>query len=362
MMRISLRAVAQYLFVSGTILIVSVLLLSDKHLKRSEFIDIQHKPRLELGRDDQLLSVQDFKNFSSLELRQQVLSTSQNRQKNSHPFHYLLTPTSVCSGDIFLLVYVHSAPRHFKRRMMIRETWANAANFPDITIKVIFLCGIISTADRLSIQDALSLEADIYGDILQEDFVDTYRNLTFKAIMGLKWISSHCRHAEFLLKADDDIFINIFRLVAHLRRISSQRRKPVRKLLLCFVWYRGRVFRNRRSKWYVSEAEYPNDTFPTFCSGSALVMTPDVALELFDASFRVPFFWIDDVYMTGLLAREVGVSHEAFNSMYMFYPNEIRSKFARRKLPVTLIFGHVHTVNLLKLLWYNVLVEQRRRK
>lgn len=54
-----------------------------------------------------------------------------------------------------------------------------------------------------------------YGDIVQEDFVDSYRNLTHKAIMALRWVSQNCQNAKLILKADDDIFINIFKLVGH---------------------------------------------------------------------------------------------------------------------------------------------------
>lgn len=357
-----------------------VWLVSDGYSKRSDFVDIQkeddvwstaneselwqefHKLRLEYGGDESSLTLLDYKNLSLLELRQQVVRMRWSRPKNPHPFRYVINPSSVCSGDIFLLVYVHSAPRHFKQRMAIRETWGNAENFPDVAIKVIFLCGIIPTDEGRSIQDALLLEADTYGDIVQEDFVDSYRNLTYKGIMGLKWVASHCQHAKFLLKSDDDIFINVFSLVTHLQRVLVQRRNAVRQLLLCLVWYRMKVMRDPRSKWYLSPSEYPGDVFPTYCSGSAFIMTPDVATAMFNASFRVPFFWVDDFYVTGLLAREVGVSHENFNSVYMLSPSAFLQKFTEPNVSLTLVVGHVHKINSLKIVWNGVLTEQRRRK
>ena len=369
-------AVVRYIFFAVIFVIGLVWLVSDSH-SRSDFIDIQkdndvwltanksellqefNKLQLLYGEDYPLLPVAGSSNLSLSELRQLVLRMRHNRPRNPHPFHYVINPTSLCSSDIFLLIYVHSAVGHFKQRMAIRETWGNVGNFPDIVIKVIFLCGIVPADEGHLIEDALLLEADTYGDIVQEDFVDSYRNLTYKGIMGLKWISSYCRHATFLLKTDDDIFVNIFSLVTHLQRISQQRSKPVTELLLCLVWYHMKVIRDTRSKWYISATEYPDNVFPTYCSGSAFIMTPDVASAMFNASFRVPFFWVDDFYVTGLLAGEVGVSHQNFNSVYMLSPSAFLQKFTDPKVSLTLVIGHVHKINSLKMVWNKVLAEQR---
>ena len=373
-------AVVRYLVFAVIFVAGFVWLVTDSHSKTSDLTDIQfdfdvwstaneselqlefNRLQREYGGDVQMLPTVGSNNFTVSELRRHVLQMRQNRPKNPHPFHFVINPTSVCSGDIFLLVYVHSAPAHFKQRMAIRETWGGGRNFPDIVIKVIFLCGIVQTDEGRSVQDALLLEADTYGDIVQEDFVDSYRNLTYKAIMGLKWVTLHCRHAQFLLKSDDDIFVNIFRLVAHLQRISVQQRQPgdhVHQLLLCLVWYRMKVIRDQRSKWYLSPTEYPADVFPTYCSGSAFVLTPDVASAMFNVSFRVPFFWVDDFYVTGLLAREVGVSHQNFNSAYMLSPSAFLHKFMEPNVSSALVVGHVHKINSLKIVWNGVLAEQR---
>ncbi len=38
---------------------------------------------------------------------------------------------------------------------------------------------------------------------------DTYHNLTLKTVMGLKWASIFCPQAKFVLKTDDDIYVNL---------------------------------------------------------------------------------------------------------------------------------------------------------
>ena len=55
-------------------------------------------------------------------LRKCLLAMIRKRDKNPHPFHYTMNPKYTCErNNIFLLIYVHSAPGHEKRRMIIRE-------------------------------------------------------------------------------------------------------------------------------------------------------------------------------------------------------------------------------------------------
>ena len=49
-----------------------------------------------------------------------------------------------------------------------------------------------------------------HADIVQGNFVDSYRNLSYKATMGNLWVSEFCEQAEFVVKTDDDMFIDLF--------------------------------------------------------------------------------------------------------------------------------------------------------
>ena len=209
--------------------------------------------------------------------------------------------------------------------------------------------------ERKLAQDALSFEADTYGDIIQGDFLDSYRNLTYKAIMGLRWVSTYCKHAKFLLKTDDDVFVNIFNLVALLRN----RTEPAKKSLMC-ITMPSVVLRDKGNKWYVTRDEYPNDTYPTYCGGLAFLLTTDVADALFEASLDTPFFWIDDIYVTGILASKVGVVHENIESMYEPRKHEFLQRFSKSWRSLKLIFGHVHNLDHIKQVWNYVTVEQNK--
>ena len=81
-----------------------------------------------------------------------------------------------------ILICVHSAVNSSERRNLIRRTWAKE----QITLptKVIFLIGIsFSDSDKNDI-----LKESIQNqDLLQEDFIDTYNNLTLKSMFMLKY-------------------------------------------------------------------------------------------------------------------------------------------------------------------------------
>ena len=85
----------------------------------------------------------------------------------------------------------------------------------------------------------ISDESLLYQDMLQEDFVDTYMNLTLKSMFILKYANSIVMSnndnneandkLEFVLKSDDNCYVNIEALKAAVARWRSQasRRKSI---------------------------------------------------------------------------------------------------------------------------------------
>ena len=39
--------------------------------------------------------------------------------------------------------------------------------------------------------------------------MDDYFNLTMKNVFGLKWIANNCHGIKYVLKADDDVIVNL---------------------------------------------------------------------------------------------------------------------------------------------------------
>jgi hypothetical protein len=103
--------------------------------------------------------------------------------KNNNYFHptkakILVSPWSLCLNeqgkDLDMLVYVFNRVNDFHQRKAIRQTYANRTLCP--TANFVFVLG-------KSVKPAVNLqivkENAEHGDIIQGDFIDVYRNLTF---------------------------------------------------------------------------------------------------------------------------------------------------------------------------------------
>ena len=197
----------------------------------------------------------------------------------------ILEPENLCQDDnpIFLIIFVCSSAKNFEARQTIRETWGNETefNYPyfkkfhahykgeyldidsniwqnyttlkgnssqnvideqNIRVKVIFLLGQTdfqkksitkilgdSTADGFTYEeeevDELQLrinnESEVYGDIIQESFIDSYNNLTLKTVMMLKWVTNNCvdRGKSFLYETMQYAISNIYMIFLNTKDI-----------------------------------------------------------------------------------------------------------------------------------------------
>ena len=77
-------------------------------------------------------------------------------------------------------------------------------------IRIVFLLG---KPEKKQYQSSINFENKQYYDIVQGAFLDTYRNLSYKAVLGLRWVVENCGQAKFNLKIDDDVVVNTLRLL-----------------------------------------------------------------------------------------------------------------------------------------------------
>lgn len=164
-----------------------------------------------------------------------------------------------------------------------------------------------------------------------------------------------CPNSQFVLKTDDDIFIDIFQLMFYLKR---QQRWPTNNLMACYVITNPYPKRSLRSKWRVTWEEYPHKYYPHYCSGWGVLMSPDVAikvsvsaadvhaqltvdyvLQLYSLSTTLPYFWVDDVHVTGLLAERIGIKHIDFNLQLAIGEEEVNEFLASDRLALPPMFG-----------------------
>lgn len=210
-----------------------------------------------------------------------------------------------------IVILVHSAPDNFNKRKVIRDTWGKE----DARSLLIFLLGAVNSTN---LQDKIDLENKVHDDVVQGNFEDAYRNMTYKHVMALKWFVYNCPNAKFLLKTDDDVFVNTPFLYSYLER-SSERPKQFHRdrLLFCSEITRAKVKRTFRSKWRVSYDEYMESYFPNHCPGFSILYSADIVLQLYLQAQNLPYFWIDDVHITGNVASKLNISIAATGSLFL---------------------------------------------
>lgn len=141
----------------------------------------------------------------------------------------------------------------------------------------------------------------MYADIIRGNFVDSYNNLTLKTISALEWTHWHCPLAKFVLKTDDDMFINMPKLMEFIDTLREKRKIYGRR---AEKWI---PVRNKRSKYFISKVQYGGKYFPVFTTGPAYLLTGDIVAELYAQSLATPYLKLEDVLMTGIVADLLGI-------------------------------------------------------
>lgn len=271
-----------------------------------------------------------------------------------HDFHYLHEAEAACaSQQLFFVFLVHSRPDHFRQREAIRATWGGLGDLGGgWAARTVFLLGRgkggggeggeVGDPEGAEVEELVDRESLLHGDLVVGSFTDHYHNLTYKHVMALRWAANHCTHATYLVKADDDAFIDVPALKALLGRTFSL--PPPRRTLACNVLPAG-TQPQRTGKWAVSTVDYPWPEYPRYCAGLAYVATPDLAEELARVAQAsvAPRIWVDDVWVTGLLAESLHLYPHFLNLRYSYDHNEMVAWAARATpaAPTPYIFAHL---------------------
>ncbi|XP_074042533.1 beta-1,3-galactosyltransferase 1 [Leptinotarsa decemlineata] len=238
---------------------------------------------------------------------------------------YIDLNSQICpnSGkNLKLLIAVTSAPSHDSARVAVRETWGNFALRKDIAIA--FLLG--ATSDQ-TLNGKIEQEQEIFGDIIRGNFIDTYDNLTLKTISMLEWVNNFCSKAQFVLKTDDDMFINVSRLLAFIAK-----HKPERRAIYGRLVSKWEPVRDKHSRYYISPQQYEPSIFPNFTTGPAYLFPAQMSEELHKASLNYTYVKLEDVFVTGIVANDLKIERvnapEFLNTQISFEPCVIQKKIS----------------------------------
>lgn len=166
------------------------------------------------------------------------------------------------SNQRTVVIVVLSARNHFVHRNLVRQTYGSIRSAYNIRIvAVVFILGNTDEtgAETTDVQK-LEAEMDQFGDIVMGDFVDSYRNLTLKTITGYRWLTSHCREAQFVVKTDDDVLVNIFQLSKEMNSWSPT--AVISSNIWCAIHRNETTIKEVESRFYASPIDFPDGKFP----------------------------------------------------------------------------------------------------
>ena len=217
----------------------------------------------------------------------------------------LLTRTK-CLQGLFLVILVSSSAEAYKNRMVIRHTWG-ADNALHRKWKTVFLIG---EGNSVAMSDRISREAQIFGDIIQGDYPETFANKVFKIQSGFEWAAKYCSF-QYVLKTDDDVFVNTRSLITFLNGDGAPKSE----------FYFGNLMHGspvlRTGYYAVSEEDHPENVFKDYLSGGGYLLSKDLVLKFTQMFDVVKPLKIDDAYI-GMLAADVGVKPISTRSFKMY--------------------------------------------
>lgn len=152
--------------------------------------------------------------------------------------------------------------------------------------------------------------------------------ISSKCVFSYKWITENCPEAKYVVKTDDDVFVDMIHLPAYLSFYDLEANSP--QFFLCYVIADQHPIRDPdhpRKKWFLTREEYSRDEFPNYCSGTAYVTnlaTVENVLGRIERSLD-PLF-IDDVLVTGLAVEGAMPQIEILAWNDAFLANHMQAK------------------------------------
>jgi hypothetical protein len=184
--------------------------------------------------------------------------------------------------------FVLSSPNRKESRQIIRKTWGSI-------LHPLFVIGI--DQNNTQIIDEIKVEAEEYDDIIMEDFIDSYDNLTLKTGFAMKHFIKYFSESTYFMKIDDDVNLN-------LRKLYENLNESPENSLIGFITKNSPPVRDINDKWFISTCEYNRKTYPNYLQGPLYLIPGQFIDPIFQQANQMNSFKIEDVFYTGMIANE----------------------------------------------------------
>ena len=201
----------------------------------------------------------------------------------------VIEPQISAYSDTQVIIAIPTSPSQYIERIAIRATWCNSTLTRSKKVKCVFCC---ATSDiSTNVDQFLKEEAELYNDIVQFPFRNSYLNLTRLQFSSYSWIAKHIPSAKFIIRSDSDMFVNPDLIVKKLIPY------PKKNFIYGVLIDGGIPIRHPLSKYYFPKWLFAEDRFPAYVSGCFYIWSTDVLGKVINASDVIrPIHYIDDVY------------------------------------------------------------------
>lgn len=264
-------------------------------------------------------------------------------------FRYMASSARIChvrddviaEEPVLVIGLIYSAPNAFERRQKMRLQLNNTndkhllkksfnirrnrlnhntrARDKKIIFRHLFVLGqtLINSTNGSSAGKSSSLiqEQEVFGDLIQGNFVDSYFNISVKSVYILNWVQKYCKSAAMLVKLDDDITLNVTTLLKMLTKLASSSNMANRvPFIYGYVRMNNPVIRDKVDRWgkyYVPYSLYPNPDkyYPPHVDGFNYIMSASAVDRILLAASKIHSYGIDDTYITGVCRKKARVKY-----------------------------------------------------
>lgn len=250
--------------------------------------------------------------------------------------NYTLAKVSPCPSDLPLIIAVTSAPRNAGQRAAIRRTWARDARA--LNVPVYFVLG---ASDDRQVMTSVVDEDAASGDIVQWPFLDSYANLTLKSMLMLSWLQLECPRAQYALKTDDDMYLDVYALLTGLvlPNVHLAADLESKRPIYGFGAFTTLVNHVKGHSQGVPDEVYGQRLWPPFVSGVMYLVPGGAVRPLLSAALDLlPALFLEDVYLTGFAAARAGVPLKRLSHLMAYWDCSVRGK--SRVLITKAVVGH----------------------
>ena len=230
----------------------------------------------------------------SLDTSSSKRQTERESSETVHVDNGASTSVSMCQDRLLhVVVLVLTSPRGVMRRNAIRGSWMHRYDTKNLKVTSKFLVGTLELEQSKG--HDLQLESNKFNDMLLfNDLKDTYHNLSRKVLFGLNWAEQELGHFDFLIKTDDDSFVQIEKVAENFKEMGCPDR-------LYWGYFMGHAYPEPSGKW-AERNWYSCPHYLPYAMGGGYVLSKKVVDIIVSLSDRLILYSNEDVTVGSWLA------------------------------------------------------------